>query len=116
MADREPRGPPVAGREPHRSVTDAGAVSAAVPSRRMARILLVRHGESEWNALGRWQGQADSPLSDLGRQQAKAASRALGSLDAVASLGPPAGPGDRRDPGLRAGRRPGHRRPGPPRA
>ena len=50
----------------------------------MARILLVRHGESEWNALGRWQGQADSPLSDLGRQQAKAASRALGSVDAVA--------------------------------
>ena len=51
----------------------------------MARILLVRHGESEWNALGRWQGQADSPLSDLGRQQAKAVSRSLGALDAVAS-------------------------------
>jgi broad specificity phosphatase PhoE len=50
----------------------------------VSRILLVRHGESEWNALGRWQGQADSPLSDLGRRQAKAAARALGSVDAVA--------------------------------
>jgi probable phosphoglycerate mutase len=50
----------------------------------MARILLVRHGESEWNSLGRWQGQADSPLTDLGRRQAKAATRALGPVDAIA--------------------------------
>lgn len=34
------------------------------------RLLLVRHGESEWNALGRLQGQADPPLSELGRHQA----------------------------------------------
>src|SRR4051794_33210706 len=55
-----------------------------MPYRRaMARILLVRHGESEWNSVGRWQGQADSPLSDLGRHQAKVASRALGQLDLV---------------------------------
>ena len=31
------------------------------------RVLLVRHGQSEWNAVGRWQGQADPPLTDLGR-------------------------------------------------
>ena len=31
----------------------------------MTRLLLVRHGESEWNALGRWQGWADPPLSEL---------------------------------------------------
>jgi len=49
----------------------------------MTEILLVRHGESEWNALGRWQGQADVPLSDLGRSQAIEASRALGTVDAV---------------------------------
>ena len=35
------------------------------------RALLVRHGQSEWNAVGRWQGQADPPLSDLGRRQAR---------------------------------------------
>jgi broad specificity phosphatase PhoE len=49
----------------------------------VSRVLLVRHGQSEWNALGRWQGQADPPLSDLGRAQARAAAHSLGSLDAV---------------------------------
>jgi broad specificity phosphatase PhoE len=49
----------------------------------MARILLVRHGQSEWNASGRWQGQADPPLSELGEEQAVAAARALGMVDAI---------------------------------
>ena len=47
------------------------------------RVLLTRHGQSEWNALGRWQGQADPPLSDLGRRQAHEAARSLGSVDAI---------------------------------
>ena len=34
-------------------------------------ILLVRHGQSTWNAEGRWQGWADPPLSALGEQQAR---------------------------------------------
>lgn len=51
----------------------------------MGRILLVRHGQSEWNAEGRWQGQADIPLSDLGRRQARAAASSLGTFDVVAS-------------------------------
>jgi broad specificity phosphatase PhoE len=33
-------------------------------------ILLLRHGQSEWNALQRWQGTADPPLNELGRRQA----------------------------------------------
>jgi broad specificity phosphatase PhoE len=49
----------------------------------MARILLVRHGQSEWNADGRWQGQADPPLTELGEEQAAAASRAVGMVDAI---------------------------------
>lgn len=36
----------------------------------MKRILLVRHGESEWNAIRRLQGQADIELSERGREQA----------------------------------------------
>lgn len=36
------------------------------------RILLVRHGQSEWNASRRLQGQADIELSDQGRAQADA--------------------------------------------
>ena len=47
------------------------------------RVLLVRHGQSEWNAEGRWQGQADPPLTDLGRLQAREAAGALGTVDAV---------------------------------
>jgi probable phosphoglycerate mutase len=49
----------------------------------VTRVLLVRHGQSEWNAAGRWQGQADPPLSDLGRRQARAAAASLGALDAI---------------------------------
>lgn len=33
------------------------------------RLILVRHGESEWNAAGRVQGQADPGLSDAGQAQ-----------------------------------------------
>lgn len=49
----------------------------------MTRMLLVRHGESIWNADGRWQGQADPPLSDRGRQQAVDAAAAIGTVDAI---------------------------------
>src|SRR3954452_23006856 len=34
-------------------------------------LLLVRHGESTWNAEHRLQGQLDPPLSELGRAQAR---------------------------------------------
>lgn len=43
----------------------------------MLRLLFVRHGQSEWNALGKWQGQADPPLSDHGRAQARLAAAAI---------------------------------------
>jgi probable phosphoglycerate mutase len=35
-----------------------------------AHLILVRHGESTWNAEHRLQGQLDPPLSDTGREQA----------------------------------------------
>ncbi len=42
----------------------------------MRRIYLARHGETEWNAVGRLQGATDIPLDEKGRAQA----RALGAL------------------------------------
>jgi probable phosphoglycerate mutase len=47
------------------------------------RIVLVRHGQSTWNADGRWQGQADPPLSPLGEAQAQAAADTCPAVDAV---------------------------------
>jgi probable phosphoglycerate mutase len=43
-------------------------------------VLLVRHGQSEWNAIHRWQGTADSPLTALGRQQAAQTAQVLAGL------------------------------------
>lgn len=51
----------------------------------MTRLLLIRHGQSTWNALGRWQGQEDPPLTDIGRRQAWEASAAIGAVDAIFS-------------------------------
>ncbi len=52
----------------------------------MTRLLIIRHAESEWNAQGRWQGQADPGLSELGRRQARAgASKLAGSIERIVS-------------------------------
>jgi broad specificity phosphatase PhoE len=43
----------------------------------MPRLYLVRHGETEWNAIGRLQGHTDIPLNDRGREQAAVIARDL---------------------------------------
>lgn len=76
------------------------------------RLLVIRHGESTWNAERRWQGHADPPLSARGREQARTAATRLGDVDQLwcsdlararvtAELVAPAGTALRVEPRLR---------------
>ena len=56
---------------------------ADVRTTRHTSVLAIRHGESEWNAVGRWQGQANPPLTDAGMLQAVAAAKVLGTFDGI---------------------------------
>ncbi|MET0897612.1 MAG: glucosyl-3-phosphoglycerate phosphatase [Mycobacterium sp.] len=51
-------------------------MSAPTP-KRVRRLVLLRHGQTEWNAGSRMQGQIDTDLTDLGRSQAIAAAEVL---------------------------------------
>lgn len=72
---------------------------------RVRRLVLLRHGQTEYNAGSRMQGQLDTDLSDLGRMQAVAAAEVLAkrqpllivssdlrrALDTALALGEPSG-------------------------
>ena len=53
------------------------------------RIVLVRHGETEFNADGRLQGQLDIPLSSVGIAQAEAVAPGIAGMDPVAIVSSP---------------------------
>jgi len=52
----------------------------------MIRLLLIRHGESTWNAQSRWQGQADPPLSPFGERQAEDAIPRLSEVATITAV------------------------------
>jgi probable phosphoglycerate mutase len=53
------------------------------------RLLLVRHGETQWNREGRFQGQIDVPLNDQGRHQARQVADFLKPLSIHAAVSSP---------------------------
>jgi broad specificity phosphatase PhoE len=57
------------------------AVVADHPSGRGRRVVLVRHGQTAWNAEGRAQGHTDIGLDDTGRSQAETMAPVLAVLD-----------------------------------
>jgi len=48
-------------------------------------LILVRHGETDWNAQHRWQGHSDTRLNDAGREQARLLAKGLPGVDALYS-------------------------------
>ncbi|MEH1946348.1 MAG: histidine phosphatase family protein [Nostoc sp.] len=51
------------------------------PDHQGVRLLLVRHGETDWNRQTRFQGQIDVPLNDNGRQQSQKAGEFLQDVE-----------------------------------
>jgi broad specificity phosphatase PhoE len=48
-------------------------------------LLLARHGETDWNRDGRFQGHADTSLNPRGREQARALAEQVGDVDVIYS-------------------------------
>ncbi|MBS0462495.1 MAG: histidine phosphatase family protein [Proteobacteria bacterium] len=53
------------------------------------RVLLARHGETPWNAEGRYQGQTDIALSPIGEEQARKLGARLGDLRITRAVASP---------------------------
>ena len=62
----------------------AARVTAAVTT-----ILMARHGETDWNRENRFQGHADPPLNELGREQARELAKRLTDADLAAVYASP---------------------------
>ncbi len=59
----------------------AADIGAGIPRGQGRTVVLVRHGQTAWNAEGRAQGHADVGLDDTGRAQAEALAPVIAGLD-----------------------------------
>lgn len=62
------------------SLNNSSHLGDGLPPAKGPRLLLVRHGETDWNREGRFQGQIDIPLNAQGQHQARAASAFLSAV------------------------------------
>jgi broad specificity phosphatase PhoE len=62
---------------------DAGRATTTSLVRPVTTLLLVRHGETDWNRDGRWQGHSDTQLNDAGREQARLVAAEIGAVDVI---------------------------------
>jgi len=53
--------------------------------RRKCTLYIVRHGQTQWNVQKRWQGWLDSPLTEVGKAQAREAQAALSGIELAAA-------------------------------
>src|SRR5450755_3271393 len=60
------------------SVVEAGGGGRSADA--AVRLVLWRHGQTDWNAERRFQGQSDTPLNSVGHEQARRAARYLAVL------------------------------------
>lgn len=61
------------------AIRDRGAMPSSPV--RLPKLYFIRHGETDWNAEGRLQGQRDIPLNDVGRVQAEEVANILARLE-----------------------------------
>jgi probable phosphoglycerate mutase len=59
------------------------------PGHNGPRFLLVRHGETDWNRQGKFQGQIDVPLNETGKQQSQKAGEFLASVQIDSAITSP---------------------------
>ncbi len=72
----------------HRTSSSAGTESTSRGDAPRRKLYFVRHGETDWNAERRLQGQRDVPLNALGRKQAARCGELLRDLLAVSGATP----------------------------
>src|SRR5918999_1946555 len=81
--------PPVEPVTTHALPASPRSMARATVTAAVTTILLARHGETDWNREDRFQGHADPPLNELGRQQARELAESLADSGVAAVYASP---------------------------
>ena len=80
-----------AGRHPHPAGLATALSQCCADNRGMTELIVIRHGETDWNRQHRFQGQIDVPLNALGLEQARRLGQRLAAEWMDAPTGAPPG-------------------------